>query len=149
MTTVKWEAKAGVESVLTTELNSLADDGNKITTSALSNDASNELYLYADFKLYLAEQGSARDSGGGVALYILPEVDSDHNYGSDSLDPPVQHRVGFFEFDAAVTARESIIRGVLLPPSDFHVLVINETGQAFAASGNTLDMERYNMQATA
>jgi len=44
-----------------------------------------------------------------------------------------------------VTARYEVIRGVLLPPMDFHVLVMNETGQALAASGNTLTLRRYNM----
>jgi len=137
-----YSPKNTAETVLSTELNSLANDGNKITTSALSNDASNERYLFADFKLALATQGSARSSGANVELYIIPEVDGTFAFGGDSLDP-IGHYKGGFSFDAATTAREQIAEGVKLPNSDFHVLLINKTGQALAASGNTLKMERY------
>lgn len=145
---IKWEAPNSPETVLSTELNSLADGANKITTTPISNDGSTELYLYADFQLYLAAQASARDNGARVELYILPEISGNYCYGGDSLDPPRAMLVGSFEFDAATNARYSHIRGVMLPPTDFHVLVINETGQAFASSGNVLVTKRYNMQSS-
>ena len=146
--TIKWETPASAETILSTELNSLADGANKITTTAVSNDASGELYLFADFQLYLAAQGSARSSGAHVKLFILPEIGGNFTYGGDSLDPAVGLLAGSFEFDAATAARYSHVRGIPLPPTDFDVLVMNETGQAFASSGNVLKMERYNLQAT-
>lgn len=148
MTIIKWGDVQTAESILTTELNSLADGGNKITTTAVSNDQTAELDVYADFILYLAAQGSARDSGAYVALYILPEVNSQYPYGGDSLDPAGNLLVGAFQLDAATSARYAVVRNIVLPPDDFHVLVINETGQAFAASGNTLYMRRYNMESS-
>lgn len=148
MAVIKWGDVAAAESVLTTELNGLTTGSNKITSSAISNDQSTELDVYADFILYLAEQGTARSANAYVPLYILPQVNSQYPYGGDSLDPATNLLVGSFLFDAAVTARYAVIRNIVLPPGDFHVLVMNETGQNLAATGNTLYMRRYNMESS-
>lgn len=149
MATIKWNTPDSVETIMSTDLNSLADGGNNITTSAVSNDQSAELDMYGDFTLYLATQGSARDGGARVDMYILPQSDgTNYPYGGDSLDPAANLFVGSFLFDAATNARYAVIRGVLLPPMDFHVIVINETGQALAGSGNTLTLRRYNTQSS-
>lgn len=147
MAEFKWNAPDSVENVLTTELNALADGANKITGTAVSNDQAGELDMYGDFTLYLGTQGSARDANAFVALYILPRSDeTNYPYGGDSLDPAPNLWSANFLLDAAVTARYAVIRGVLLPPMDFHVLLINETGQELAATGNTLSLRRYNTQ---
>lgn len=140
----KYAAKDSAATVLSTELNSLGDGSNKITGTALSNDAATtERDLFADFSLSLAAQASARSAGATVDLYIIPEVDGVFAYGGDTLDPSANHYRGAFRFDAATTARVDVIEGVRLPNSDYHVLLINETGQSFAASGNALKMEVY------
>lgn len=148
MATIKHQAKEAVENVMTTELNALADGGLMITASALSNDASAELELYADFRLYLATQGSARDSGANVTMWILPEVDGTYPYGSASLEPQAELIIGGFSFDAATIARYAVLRDVPLPPSDFHVILKNDTGQTLAATLNTLRMERHSIEST-
>ena len=146
MGTTKWEAPASISTIFTTELNSLGDGGNQIS-SALSNDAAGELYLYADFELYI-NTTSARGSDARVELYILIELDgSNYSYGGTALDPAPSMYVGSFQFDASGTAaRYAHLRGVLLPPTDFKVLVINELGVAMASSSNTLKWVKYNIQ---
>lgn len=140
----KYTAKDTAATVLSTELNSLGDGSNKITGAALSNDAdSTERDLFADFSLSLAAQASARSAGATVGLYILPEVDGVFAYGGDALNPSPNHYRGSFVFDASTSARVDILEGVRLPNSDYHVLLINETGQAFSASGNVLALEVY------
>jgi len=147
MSTSKWEARATSETVLSTELNSLASDGNKLS-AAFDNYASDKLYFYAEFELYLAAQ-STRSAGAHVALYILPELDgSNYSFGDDSTDPSGSNLSATFALDAATNARYVVITGVLLPPTSFKILVENKTGVAFAASGNTLKMRRYNVQGT-
>lgn len=147
MAVTKWQTPASVETILTSTLDSLATGNNKITTTAVSNDASSELTLYGDFILSLALQASARDSGARVDLYLLPRSDgTNYPYGSDSLVPSNNQFVGSFLFDAAITARHAILRNIILPPMDFQVLVINQTGQAFASSGNILRFRRYNLE---
>lgn len=148
MGTIKWESPTAGESVLSTALNALADAANKITATAISNDAAAELDLYGDFTLLLAAQASARDTGARVDLYILPRSDGTNcPYGGDALTPSSNQYVGSFLLDATVTARYEILRGIVLPPMDFHVLLKNATGQALAATGNSLAMRRYNLDA--
>lgn len=147
MATIKYEAPASTSTILTTELNSLGDGANKLS-SAISNDAAGELYLYMDIEIYVATQASARAADARVDVYILEELDgSNYTYGGDSDDPPDNAWVGAFIFDAATTARYNHLRGIPLPPTDFKILIINETGQAFASSGNTLKIAKYNLQA--
>jgi hypothetical protein len=146
MATIKYAAPASAETVLTTELNSIANGAGGISGTAVSNDAAGELYLYANIELSLAAQGAARSAGAYCEIYILPEVDgTNYSYGGASLKPAMATRVAVLDFDAATTARRAIAMGVPLPPTDFHMLVWNATGQAFAASGNTLKIERYNL----
>lgn len=147
MTTVKWGGKASAETAMTTELNALAGFGIAITATPVSNNDAGELYLYADFQLSLALMSSSRSSGAMISLYILPEVDGAYPYGDNSLAPQTELLVGAFTFDAATTARDATLKEVLLPPSDFHLIIINYTGATLANSGNVLKMERYNREA--
>jgi len=118
-----------------------------ITGTAVSNDAAGELDLQALFQVFLSTQGSARSAGANMELYILPEIDgTNYAYGGTALDPPASALKATFVFDAAVTARYSDTVLVQLPPRNFHVLVKNNTGQALAATLNTVKMMRYNVQ---
>lgn len=140
----KYTAKANSTTLLSNELDSLGDGSNKITGASLSNDVEmTERNLFADFSLSLAAQASARSAGATVGLYIIPEVDGVFAYGGDALNPSMNHYRGSFRFDASTNARTDILEGVRLPNSDYHVLLINSTGQAFSAAGNILKMEVY------
>ena len=148
MATTKWTALETAENILTTELNSLGSGSNKITTTAISNDAAGEKNLYGIFELYIAAQGSNR-TGTNVDVYLLPTMDgTNYSFGGDSLDPGNSNYKFSFELDTgALAARYAVVDGIQLPPCDFHVLVQNNTGQAFASSGNTLKFRRYGVEA--
>ena len=146
-TIVKWEAPATIATVMSTELNSLANGANAITASALSNDAATtERFLYASFEFYIAAQGSARSAGAYVALFLLPEIDgTNFAYGGAGLNPQSGLWLCNFSLDAATTARYCLQHQIPIPPHNFHLVMQNNTGQAFAASGNTLKWVRYSL----
>ena len=143
MATLQWANRVDEETVLSTELNSLADDGTAVTASAMGHT---NREMYADFELSIAATSSRTASG--VGLYILAELDgTNYQYGSGSLTPSGNAYKGSFLFDTGQTAaRVDIITGILLPPGNFKVLVKNELGVALASSGNTLTMRRYNTE---
>ena len=130
--------------VVTTELNALANDTAAVG-SALSNDASDERNLLADFMIVIPEQGGARD-GGAISLLIVPEVNS--TYGDvASVKTALIHvahqddgSLCSFVLDSAVTARTITISNVKLPNADFKVGLLNESGQALAATGSSIWM---------
>lgn len=146
----KWSSHTTEATVLSTELNSLVNGGNKITTTPLSNDGSDELYLYAMLRMTIAAQGTNRLAGANISVYFIPEVGATYAFGGDSLDPPAELLVWSFSFDSgALAARENVSLPITLPPTDFHVLVINNTGQTLASSGNTLKIEKFGIQSVA
>lgn len=129
-------------SALTTELNSLADGSNAISAE-IANET--DLDMFADFELNVTF-GTAPAGEQAVELYLIPALDGT-NYadGSGSVDPAKALLAGVFEVRAVTSAQRVGVWGVRLPPSDFKVLVINEAGQAFPASGSTVQYRRYNI----
>lgn len=145
-TVIKWEEPAAIQTYLSTELNALADGGNKLGAK-VDNVADAENDMFISLELTVATQASARDSGGFVAVYLLPSIDNTNfGYGDDSTDPPSSTLLWTFELDAAVTARIVTVGGLQIDPLDFKLLVINETGQVFAGSGNTLKYRIHSIE---
>ncbi len=146
MSTIQFTAPATEENVLTTEMNSQANDA-RVISAAFSNDAAGERYLTVDFELDLAVQGVARSTGAFCMLWILYAIDgTNYTYGSASLEPPADRVVGTFGLDAAVTTRIVHLNDVVLRPYDFKVVLENNTGQAFASSGTVLSMRRVKLE---
>lgn len=138
---VNWLTYPSATSHLTTELNSLANAGRKLGAAVTTTRDQ-----YMDVELSLAAQGSARSAGAAVELYLLPSVDgSNYAYGADAgPDPAGTHLAGLFQFDAATTARLDNVVGIFVPAGNWKLMVINRTGQAFAASANTLKYTLYD-----
>ena len=147
MATVKWLAPESLTSALTTELNSLADSTSDTTGfSAVSAEIPNEtdLFQYISLELVVAAQGSARSAGAFVAVYI--NYSADGTTYDDASNKAFSELLAVFGLDAATTARRLTRVNIPIPPLDFKLLELNDTGQAFAASGNTLKYRRHNEQ---
>ena len=142
---INWESNPSLTSYLTTELNSLANGGNKLG-AAIDNSAGLDMYM--DVEINIAEQGSARSAGAYVAVYLVPSADGGTNYayGADALTPGANHLVATVPFDAAVTARIQLATMMPAPPGHFKLLVQNATGQALAASANTFSYRLYSAE---
>lgn len=136
MATIKWNADT-VTTHLTTTLNSLANATNKLG-SAIDNTTA--LRLFEDLEFNAADPGTTNlDAGAVIEVYLLASVDGT-NYpdGADATDPGANTFVGVFNFRAVQVAQRHVLRGISLPPLKYKYLVINKTGQALAATGNTL-----------
>jgi 4-hydroxyphenylpyruvate dioxygenase-like putative hemolysin len=147
-TEFKWKAPGEtIQTALSTDLNSLADSTSDTTGfSALSAEIPNEtdLYQYIDIELVIAAQGAARATGAFVAVFISYALDG-ADYGDDS-NKAFAEQLAAFQLDAATTARQITKVNIPIPPIDFKLYVLNDTGQAFAASGSTLKFRRHNEQ---
>jgi len=138
----KYTAKNASITIFSAELNALANDANKITSAPISNSLVAERDLFSMFRLHLELQGAARKANASISMFFLPEEGGSHAYGSDVLDPAPEHLAHVFNFDANTSARDAVTPlPIVLPNSNYHILLINETGQALAATNNTLTYE--------
>jgi hypothetical protein len=145
VTTNKLSSYLTIATVLDTGLNTLAATTGKAISGALDNTT--DLAIWADLELVVTF-GSNPTAGQVVEVYLVPSVDGT-NYadGDASIAPPYPSLVAAFPVRAVTTAQRIAFRGVQLPPGLYKYQVSNKTGQAFAASGNTLKERRYGTQA--
>lgn len=130
-------------SILTTELNSLATATNSAASSTVDN--STNLDLYADFLLQVT-WGTNPTAGNSCDLYLIPSPDNTtFADGGGAVNPAKNLLVGSFYVRAVTTAQAMTLFNVLIPQY-FKLVLINNTGQAMAATGNTLKYRTYSLQ---
>ena len=139
MALLKWSAPVAIASLLTTELNSLANATLSAVTAAQDNATNKN--RWADFELVVT-YGTNPSAGGHVALYATVSLDGT-NY-SDTQRDMMTCWLGAFPLRATTAAQRIVIKGVQLPPQLLKFFVDNQAGQAMAASGNTLKWSQYN-----
>jgi hypothetical protein len=127
---------------LGTELNSLADNAATALSVEEDNSASGQRWPMAMVEILIAAQGTARAAGASVSLFVVPSTDGT-NYGDAATEATLNnYLVGVYSLDAATTARYLTGR-IVLPPTKYKVALRNNTGQAFAASGNTVKIREF------
>lgn len=150
MADVKYSA-AAIVLLMTTELNSLANGSGAL---GAEYDNATNLYLYGLFELNVTF-GSNPTAGNLVNLYLIPAPDGtnyDDAVTGASPNAPSTMYVGGFPVRAVTTEQKIPLGGpgipnlVPLPPTKFKAFLINNSGQAFPASGSTLKMVPYRLQ---
>ncbi len=133
--------RAAAATTLSTGLNSLANGSASAASSTIDNTSN--LDLYHDVTLILAAQGSARSAGATVSLYMVHALDGTN---FDDVNATTAELVAVFPLDAATTARRVTRRDIPIPPGLFQYFVVNNTGQAFAASGTSVTFRAHTIQ---
>lgn len=149
MATVTFKAYTqALTTLLTTDLNSFANNAiSNFNGTVLDNTTA--LDLFADFELN-ATFAVAPTVGTGIDLYLVPTIDGtnyeDGALAAANVQPSMAYFAGSFIVRAVTTAQKIAVTGARLGPTKYKaVLVNNATGQAFAASGNTLGFRSYSL----
>jgi hypothetical protein len=125
--------------LLSTELNSLANNGTALG-SAFNNTVAGgggDGYTLCDVELVVT-YGVAPTASTGVSLWFLSTQDGTNYEDGDNSTTPGRVPDVVFPLRAVTTAQR-INRRVALPWGNFKPLAKNDgTGQAMAASGNTI-----------
>ena len=140
MAVSKWIA-GSLSTVLASELNSLANDAGVVSAA----QPQTALDTYADFEL-VCTHGTAPVADKTWDLYVVRQLDGTNYEDASASRPPANGFAGSFVLDAVTSVQRKVLPGILLPPFAFKLLLVNKSGQAAAASANTLKMETYNMQ---
>jgi hypothetical protein len=78
-----------------------------------------------------------------VSVYLVMALDGT-NY--DDVNATTAELAAVFPLDAATTARQVTRRDIPVPPGLFKYFVVNNTGQAFAASGNIVEYRAHSIE---
>jgi hypothetical protein len=138
MATVEKLLLSSQTSLLTTGLNSLANNGLAIS-SAFDNTVgqAGDGYTLCDLELVVT-YGSAPTANTAVSVWLLGSQDGTNYEDGDASTTPAKLPTCVFPLRAVTTAQR-IIRRVALPWGLMKAVLKNDgTGQAMAASGNTL-----------
>lgn len=134
-----------LQTMLSTELNSIATNAGAISTTAFDNSLTANLWLFGDFELVVTF-ATAPTANTTVDLYLLSSLDAT-NYGDATTIAPAigipSHFIGAFPLRNITTAQRILlptIAPIRLPPTLIKLQAINRSGQAFPASGSTIKM---------
>ena len=125
-----------------TEINSLAAGSVAVSSVIISNTTN----LYTDAWISVALGAVATGTGApNLAFYVLPLNQDGTTYGDGTVSgtvlPGAGYSVGAITWapslaSAAQTGQMKI--GIEIPPNSFKLAVVNNIGNALAASGNTI-----------
>ena len=143
-TVLKQLEQATAVSLLTTELNALANNGNAISATAVLvntvGTANTDGYVRGKAELKLAAVAGAFTANTGLSVWFLGSVDGTNYEDGDASTTPARLPDVVFPVRAVATAQR-ILRRVRVPVGTHYVLVRNDgTGQALGATLNTLKL---------
>lgn len=140
----KWNTPSSVVSVLTTELNALADATMSAASAPIANDTN--LDMYVDVELVLAAISPVAPAY--VSIYLAEAIDGTNYPAPSTADQRQQTNAVLCSFQlstTAATAQRLVCRNVLIPPGTFKVYLDNRAGAAMGATLNTLKILPYNV----
>jgi hypothetical protein len=152
---IRWEGDPGaLTSYLGAELNSLADGAIDSSGGVIDNEDAN-YDTHMDLELYLASVDLSGQTNPTVYIHKVESVDGGTNYHdegtdattTDGLQPTDDTICAALALQIGSGAQIHIAVRTMIPigPCHFKLVIRNETGAAFAASGNTLKYRTYQI----
>jgi hypothetical protein len=141
-------ATEGTETLMSTDLNALADNASNVGV-VLPNNTTNR-YFYAVFELYLASVDLSAKTNPGVMLYLAPSYDGT-NYADTGTDasgtvyPPMQYLACVLGVAETSAVHRAVSPHIMLDPLKYTPVVVNKTGAALAGTGNVLKSKYYTI----
>ena len=135
---VKWAGAPTRTTIMTTQLDGLANNTISGASSVVDNSVNLDTYAWLELNVTFGVAPS--DANPSVDVYIQKSLDGT-NYEDAPLTGGAQQGhmfVGAFPIKKVTTAQRIQIGPIPLPPEKVQFYLDNQTGQSMAASGNTL-----------
>jgi hypothetical protein len=147
MSTARWTTPVNV--TLIASLGNVANGG-WATSGATFLDNGTNRRLYMDVDLVLASAVTAGSGAPRVDLYLVPVPDGTNAPtppGTSAGATPVHYLAGSILANASASFTRGAVRGLILPPGKFLVLVQNNLGVAFGTGTHALEGYQYGEEA--
>jgi hypothetical protein len=142
-TSFTWVASTNRSTVLTTELNSLANNAFSAVGPAYDNTTNLDEWGAIDIVL------ASLTPSTGAYLQILLAVSLDGTTYEDapsSTQPGLHNLVATVSLNVSTSAKRTCSLWFRLPPNKFKFVLLNASGVALASSGNTCTLKTANEQ---
>jgi len=135
-----WTAYTGPTSYLTTELNTLANNGNKLG-AAIDNSSNRDWYI--DIEVCLASVDLSAQTNPAIYIWLLPRTDgTNFEDGGDSVNP-ARSPDDIIPLREVNGAQRVFSRLLALTPDQSKILIGNRAGAALAGTLNTVKHNIY------
>lgn len=142
MATEKISTATDRGTVLTTELNSLANGSFSASGTILDNATNRDRKAIAELNVTFP---SAPTDESVVDLYMVIARDgTNYSDGGTSRDPGAERYVGSFTVQNTTSAQRLHTREFDLPPFKVAFIARNGSGQAFPTTGSTVSVSTFN-----
>ena len=144
MTELRFTAYDSIVTYFTTDLDALANAGNKLGAAIDFAASGTDRKMYLDVEVYLASVDLSAQSNPAINIWLLARTDgTNFEDGSDSVDPArMPDKVAALR--EVNGAQRVFARFLLTTPDQGKLLIENKTGAALAATGNTVKYMNYS-----
>jgi len=140
---VTWTSYGSWTTALSTELDSLANDGLAIS-SAIDNSTNRHRFL--DIEVYLASVDLSSQTNPAIYIWLVARTDGTNFEDGGSSVAPARAPNAIVPLREVNGAQRVFARFLLTTPDQFKILVQNKAGAALASSGNTVKYNLYGEQ---
>ena len=144
MTELRFTTYDSIVTYMTTELDGLANDANKLGAAIDFTASGTDRKMYLDVEVYLASADLSAQTNPAINIWLLARTDgTNFEDGSDTVDPARMPNkvVALREVNGA---QRVFARFLLTTPDQGKLLIENKTGAALAVTGNTVKYMNYS-----